>query len=222
MIITIDGPAGAGKSTVAKNLASKLGFTYIDTGAMYRALALKLINSDINPDDKEKVLELLENTSIELIPTREGNKVILDGEDVSDKIRTEEIGKITSKIAVYPEVRQYLVKLQRKLGKKYGNVVIEGRDTGTVIFPDAEIKLFLTASLKERAKRRKKQLEDKGLKIDLNKLIKDIEERDKRDMSRKETPLKPAKDAIIIDTTDLSLEQVLDKIVEIVNKHSLA
>ena len=220
MIITIDGPAGAGKSTVAKNLASKLNFIYIDTGAMYRALALKLINSGINPDDKEKVLELLENTSIELIPTREGNKVILDGEDVSDKIRTEEIGKITSKIAVYTEVRQYLVKLQRKLGEKYGNVVIEGRDTGTVIFPDAEIKLFLTASLKERAKRRKKQLEDKGLKIDLNKLIKDIEERDKRDMSRKDTPLKPAKDAIIIDTTDLSLEKVLDKIVEILNKYS--
>lgn len=220
MIITIDGPAGAGKSTVAKNLAKRLNFTYIDTGAMYRALALKLMKLGINPDNKENVLETLKNTNIGLIPTKNGNKVLLDNEDVSDNIRTEEVGKITSKIAVYPEVRKILVQLQRKLGEKYGNVVIEGRDTGTVIFPNAEVKLFLTASLEERAKRRKKQLEEKGLNIDLEEIIKAIEDRDKRDISRKDTPLKPSKDAIIIDTSNLSLEQVIDKIMNILNKNS--
>jgi cytidylate kinase len=216
MIIAIDGPAGAGKSSTAKALAKELGFTYLDTGAMYRAVAYKVSKIGIPLDDVKMIMEILKNTKIELIPTENGVKVLLDGEDVSDKIRNEKIGRITSKIASYSEVRKFMVKLQRELGKKYGNIVIEGRDTGTVIFPEAEVKIFMTASPEIRAKRRYEELKSKGLNVNYEEILKIINERDKQDSTRKDAPLKPAPDSIIIDTTNLSPSEVLEKIKEIV------
>ena len=216
MIIAIDGPAGSGKSTVAKLLAKKLGYTYIDTGAMYRAVALKIKNLGIDPEDLNKVLKIMEETSIDLEPDENGVKVFLDGKDVSKDIRTEEIGKIASKIARYPQVRKILVQMQRELGKKARDVVIEGRDTGTVIFPDADIKFFFTASPEIRAERRYKELKEKGLDVSYDEILKEVKERDYLDTTRKDSPLKPAKDAIIIDTSDKNLDEVLQEVLDIV------
>jgi len=216
LIIAIDGPAGSGKSTVAKLLAKKLGYTYIDTGAMYRAVALKIKNLGIDPEDLNKVLKIMEETSIDLEPDENGVKVFLDGKDVSKDIRTEEIGKIASKIARYPQVRKILVQMQRELGKKARDVVIEGRDTGTVIFPDADIKFFFTASPKIRAERRYKELKEKGLDVSYDEILKEVKERDYLDTTRKDSPLKPAKDAIIIDTSDKNLDEVLQEVLDIV------
>lgn len=218
MIVAIDGPAGAGKSSIAKELAKKLGFTYIDTGAMYRAVAFKIKKLNISPKDLNKILEVLNKTEIELIPSENGVKVLLDGEDISDKIRTEEVGKLSSQIAVYPEVRKFLVNLQRQMGLKYGNVVIEGRDTGTVIFPNAEVKIFLTASPEERARRRYNQLKEKGIDADYNEILKLVIERDTIDSTRKDAPLRPAEDSIIIDTTNKQFEDVLKEIISIIKE----
>ncbi|WP_293442408.1 (d)CMP kinase [Persephonella sp.] len=216
MIIAIDGPAGSGKSTIAKMIARELGFTYIDTGAMYRAVALKIKRLGINPDDPEAVLEVLKNTQIDLKPSEKGVKVFLDGEDVSDKIRTEEIGKIASKIARHKKVREILVQMQRELGKRAKNAVIEGRDTGTVVFPDADIKFFLTASAEVRAERRYRELKEKGLDVSYDKILREVQERDRLDKTRKESPLKPAEDAIIIDTSDKDINQVFRHLIEII------
>jgi len=218
MIITIDGPAGAGKSSIAKALAKELGFTYIDTGAMYRAVAYKIKKLGISPDNLEEILKILKETKIDLIPSEKGVKVLLDGEDISDKIRTEEIGKISSKIAVYPQVREYLVNLQREMGLKYKNIVIEGRDTGTIIFPNADIKIFMTASPEVRAKRRYEELKAKGQNVSYEEILKIVNERDERDKTRKDAPLKPAPDSIIVDTSNLEFKEVLKKIKEIVLK----
>lgn len=215
MIIAIDGPAGSGKSTIAKLLAKELGFTYIDTGAMYRAVALKIKRLGIDPDNKEAVINVLKETDIRL-KTNEEIKVFLDGEDVSSEIRTEEIGKIASKIARYPEVRKILVEMQRKIGEEAKNAVIEGRDTGTVIFPDADIKIFMTAKPEVRAERRFKELKEKGLNVSYDEILKEIVERDKLDTTREDSPLKPAKDAIIIDTSDKTLKDVFKEILSIV------
>ena len=215
MIIAIDGPAGSGKSTIAKLLAKELGFTYIDTGAMYRAVALKIKRLGIDPDNKEAVINVLKETDIRL-KTNEEIKVFLDGEDVSSEIRTEEIGKIASKIARYPEVRKILVEMQRKIGEEAKNAVIEGRDTGTVIFPDADIKIFMTAKPEVRAERRFKELKEKGLNVSYEEILKEIVERDKLDTTREDSPLKPAKDAIIIDTSDKTLKDVFKEILSIV------
>ncbi len=216
MIIAIDGPAGSGKSTIAKMIARELGFTYIDTGAMYRAVALKIKRLGINPDDPESVLEVLKNTQIDLKPSEKGVKVFLDGEDVSDKIRTEEIGKIASKIARHKKVREILVQMQRDLGKRAKNAVIEGRDTGTVIFPDADIKFFLTASAEVRAERRYKELKEKGFDVSYDRILSEVKERDRLDKTRKESPLKPAEDAIIIDTSDKDINQVFRQLINII------
>lgn len=216
MIIAIDGPAGSGKSTIAKMIARELGFTYIDTGAMYRAVALKIKRLGINPDNPEAVLEVLKNTQIDLKPSEKGVKVFLDGEDVSDKIRTEEIGKIASKIARHKKVREILVQMQRELGKRAKNAVIEGRDTGTVVFPDADIKFFLTASAEVRAERRYRELKEKGLDVSYDRTLREVQERDRLDKTRKESPLKPAEDAIIIDTSDKDINQVFRHLIEII------
>ncbi len=215
MIIAIDGPAGSGKSTIAKLLAKELGFTYIDTGAMYRAVALKIKRLGIDPDNKEAVINVLKETDIRL-KNNEEIKVFLDGEDVSSEIRTEEIGKIASKIARYTEVRKILVEMQRKIGEEAKNAVIEGRDTGTVIFPNADIKIFMTAKPEVRAERRFKELKEKGLNVSYDEILKEIVERDKLDTTRKDSPLKPAKDAIIIDTSDKTLKDVFKEILSIV------
>ncbi len=218
MIIAIDGPAGSGKSTVAKLVAKKLGFSYIDTGAMYRAVAYKVIKENI---PLERLPEILENLDLKLLDTNEGVKVILDGEDITDKIRTEQIGKKASQIAKIPEVRKKLVQLQRKLGLKAKNAVLEGRDIGTVVFPDAQLKIFLTASAKERARRRYNQLREKGLKISYDEILKAVIERDKTDMERKESPLKPAEDAVIIDTTNKTIDEVVQMIINIAKERKL-
>ncbi len=218
MIIAIDGPAGSGKSTIAKLLAKELGYTYIDTGAMYRALALKIKRKRIDPEDKEKVIQIAKNTDITLKPAEDGVKVFLDGEDVSKLIRTEEIGKIASKIARISEVRKVLVDMQRKLGKEAKNAVIEGRDTGTVIFPDADIKIFMTASPEVRAERRYKELKERGFDVSYEDILKEIKERDYLDETRKDSPLKPAKDAIIIDTSNKTLKEVFKDVLNIVLK----
>uniref|UniRef100_UPI0025E93226 (d)CMP kinase n=1 Tax=Persephonella sp. TaxID=2060922 RepID=UPI0025E93226 len=204
------------KSTIAKMIARELGFTYIDTGAMYRAVALKIKRLGINPDNPEAVLEVLKNTQIDLKPSEKDVKVFLDGEDVSDKIRTEEIGKIASKIARHKKVREILVQMQRELGKRAKNAVIEGRDTGTVVFPDADIKFFLTASAEVRAERRYRELKEKGLDVSYDKILREVQERDRLDKTRKESPLKPAEDAIIIDTSDKDINQVFRHLIEII------
>ena len=216
MIITIDGPAGSGKSTIAKMLAKELGFTYIDTGAMYRAVALMVKREGIDPDNPDAVVELMKKIQIDLKPAENGVQVFLNGEDVSKEIRTEEIGKIASKIARHSEVRKILVQMQRELGLRAKNVVIEGRDTGTVIFPDADIKFFFTASPEVRAERRYKELKEKGLNISYEEILKEIKERDHLDETRKDSPLRPAEDAIIIDTTDKSLSDVFQNVLKII------
>ncbi|WP_297456504.1 (d)CMP kinase [Persephonella sp.] len=216
MIITIDGPAGSGKSTIAKMLAKELGFTYIDTGAMYRAVALMVKREGIDPDNANAVVELMKKIQIDLKPAENGVQVFLNGEDVSREIRTEEIGKIASKIARHSEVRKILVQMQRELGLRAKNVVIEGRDTGTVIFPDADIKFFFTASPEVRAERRYKELKEKGLNISYEEILKEIKERDHLDETRKDSPLRPAEDAIIIDTTDKSLSDVFQNVLKII------
>lgn len=214
MIIAIDGPAGSGKSTVAKLLADKLGYTYIDTGAMYRAAALKLSKLNVDLNNEEKIINILENTDIIL----NQSQVLLDGEDVSKLIRTEEIGNIASIIARYPKVRKWMVSQQRELGLKGKDVVIEGRDAGTKIFPDADLKIFMTASPEVRAKRRVEQLKEKGFIVDYNHILQKIIERDKLDYERKESPLRPTEDYINIDTTDKTIEEVIDFIISLVEK----
>ncbi|WP_456392806.1 (d)CMP kinase [Persephonella sp.] len=218
MIIAIDGPAGSGKSTIAKMLAREFGFTYIDTGAMYRAVALKVKRAGIDPSDEKAVLKLMENTDIKLEPAENGVRVFLDGEDVSGLIRTEEIGKIASQIARFSQVRKRLVQMQRELGLKAKNAVIEGRDTGTVIFPDADVKIFMTASPEERANRRYRELVLRGLDVSYEKILTEIRERDRLDETRKDSPLRPAEDAVIIDTTGKELNQVFQEVLQLVKK----
>ncbi len=214
MIIAIDGPVGSGKSTIAKLVAQKLGFTYIDTGAMYRAVALKIIKTK-TPLKVSEIVKMMENTKIDLVQTEEGLKVYLDGEDVTEEIRTEDVAKLASQIARYGEIRKRLVQFQRKLGERAGNVVIEGRDTGTVIFPNAELKIYLTASPEERARRRYEQLKEKGFNVPFEHLVEKIKERDKMDMEREESPLKPAEDSVIIDTTDKTIDEVVEMIINL-------
>jgi cytidylate kinase len=214
MIIAIDGPAGSGKSTIAKLLAQKLGFTYIDTGSMYRSLALKILKLNIDPNNEEEVVKILENTDIKL----SDDKVFLDEEDVSQLIRTEEVGNTASLIARYKKVREFMVNKQREIGKLAKDAVIEGRDAGTKIFPDADLKIFMTASPEIRAKRRAQQLKEKGFVVDYNHILQKIIERDKMDYERKESPLRPTEDYITVDTTNKSVEEILEHITSLIKR----
>ena len=225
--IAIDGPAGAGKTTISKKMAEHFGYRYIDTGAMFRAIALKCLNNNVEPNDLEKVPALLEITKIEVDYNEEGKQIVhLDGEDVTEKIRTVEIGKAASDVGVVPEVRKYLLELQRDLAKKY-NVVMDGRDVGTAVLPHADVKIFLTASTEDRATRRHKELLAKGIFVTFEEVKKDLKYRDRNDTTRTIAPLKVARDAIIVDTTDIGLEQSIallkevigDRIYEIVRFH---
>ncbi len=212
-IITIDGPSGAGKSTVSKILADKLGYYYLDTGAMYRACALKAFKLGLNPDNPKHAQKVVQELNLHLEPKGRHLRIILDGEDVTDKIRTEEIGMGASKISRHQIVREKLWQIQREVGKNRG-IVAEGRDMGTVVFPDADFKFFLTASLEERAKRRFKELKERGINVNLDQLKKEVEKRDQQDSQRELAPLKPANDAIVIDTTNLTIDQVVDVLLE--------
>jgi cytidylate kinase len=205
--IAIDGPSGAGKSSVAKKLAARLNIDYIDTGAMYRAIAYKMLREGIGVEDRDALKAMLENTNIDF----SRGETILDGEVISGKIRTPEISKLASDASALPEVREKLVSLQRAMGEAK-SVVMDGRDIGTVVFPKAKYKFFLTATVKERAKRRWLELREKGLDVELDDVEADIIQRDHNDSTRELNPLRKAEDAIEIDTTAMNLEQVTQHI----------
>ena len=206
--IAIDGPGGAGKSTIAKLVGDKLGLEYIDTGAMYRAVGLKLNRKGIKPDDLISISNILEETTIDFV----NGKIILDGDDVSDIIRTQEISKFASIYSQIPEVRSKLVDIQRRIaaGK---SVIMDGRDIGTNVLTDAELKIFLTADSMVRARRRYDEFRSKGIKANLNDIHEEIKDRDYQDMNRKLNPLVQAEDAIMLDTSDMTIDEVVNTIV---------
>lgn len=216
-VIAIDGPAGSGKSTTARLVAQGLGFTYLDTGAMYRAFSLKALRNKIDLRNESEILSLVNDTQIELKVNNGRLKIILDGEDVTHKIRTQKIATVVSIVALHKTVRNWMVQQQRKMGEQ-GKIVAEGRDIGTVVFPDARLKIFLVASLKERAKRRQKNFCDEGESIDLKTVIKELEQRDHIDSTRAIGPLKKADDAIELDTTNLTIEEQVDFVIGQWNK----
>jgi len=214
--IAIDGPAGAGKSTLARLLSQRLGIPYVDTGAIYRALALKAYRLGISEEDEEKLGELARNLRIEFRRDERGLRVYLEGEDVSEEIRSPEITRLSSPVSKHPKVREALVGLQRELAKR--GAVMEGRDIGTVILPDADVKIFLTASVKERARRRYLELKEKGYEVDLEELEREIEERDRRDATRNTAPLRMAEDAVLLNTDNLSIEEMVEEALRIVRE----
>lgn len=213
LIIAIDGPAGSGKSTVSKLVAKKLGLLYLDTGAMYRALTLKAMEKKLNLKDKKALVKMARNTNIKLKASADLKRVnvFLDKRDVTYQIRTPEVTDNIKYVAVVPGVRKCMVKIQRSMGEKQG-AVLEGRDTTTVVFPDATYKFYLDADLKERAKRRYKELRELGVKVSLREVEDDARRRDRSDKTRLVGPLKMAKDAIYIDTTKMSIDEVVERI----------
>ncbi len=207
--IAIDGPAGAGKSTIAKNVAKKLNILYLDTGAMYRAVGLYAINNNIDPQDETSVTDMLEDVDITVEYDNGFQKTLLNGKDVSSLIRTEDVSKAASAVSKWPQVRKKLVSLQKAIAKKM-SIVMDGRDIGTYVLPDAEYKFFLTASVKQRAKRRFDELSAKGIEVNLEEIESDIAKRDYQDSNREHSPLYRAEDALEIDTTVLGIQEVLD------------
>lgn len=213
-VVAIDGPAGAGKSSVAKRVAQALGYRYLDTGALYRALAWKAIKSGLRPQDTGYIVDMTRETKVELQQHNGEQRVLVDGEDVTEAIRAPEVANLASPISAIPEVREILLDWQRDFAKQ-GGTVAEGRDTGTVVFPNAGVKIFLTASLEERARRRHKELLERGIDISLQQVKLDMEARDQRDSTRHVAPLRPAPDAVIIDTEHLSLDEVVEEVLKI-------
>jgi len=218
LVIAIDGPVGAGKSTVAKLVARKLGYLYVDTGAMYRAIALKALKLGMDINDPVAVAMLAEASDIQLQQQEDGSvRIFLDGEDVTEAIRTLEVSEASSIVSAHEGVRKVLAERQKAMAK-LGGVVIEGRDIQTVIAPDAEVKIFLTASLEERARRRWLELQQKGISVSYEEVLQEVKERDERDRTRAIAPLKKAPDAIEIDTTQMTPKEVADKIIELACK----
>lgn len=215
LIVAIDGPSGAGKSTLSKLLAQRLDYVHLDTGAMYRCVALAALTQGIDSADQERLGILVQQLKIEFVHTPAGDLVFLDREDVSAAIRTPEVSLLTSKIAAAPQVREALVVLQRRLGAS-GGVVLEGRDIGTVVFPQAQVKFFLSASAAERGQRRFDELIAKGVKVSLQQTISDVIARDLADSEREHAPLLQAEDALVIDSTNMSIEEVLALMVSVV------
>ena len=216
--IAIDGPAGAGKSSIAKALSKRLGYIYIDTGAMYRAVALFFLENNVADGTDSRIESLLEKLEISIKYEDGAQKVILNGEDVTGKLRLEEIGKLASKFSAIGSVREKLVALQRKLAQKE-NVVMDGRDIGTVVLPNADLKIYLSASSKVRAKRRYLELLEKGYTdLDINEIEDEIIKRDEADMNREISPLKQADDAYYLDSSDMTLEEVVSKILSMVKE----
>ncbi|HZK18349.1 MAG TPA: (d)CMP kinase [Clostridia bacterium] len=214
--LAIDGPAGAGKSTIARLVAKELGFTYIDTGAMYRALTLDALDSNISMADEGSLTALASGFDINFTPTGEGTRVISGNRDVTEEIRAPVVSRNVSFVAKVPGVRRHLTELQRKLAAP-GGVVMEGRDIGTEVLPDAEIKIFLTASIEERARRRYLEMTERGYEVNPGVLHKEIEERDSIDSSRSVAPLRIAEDALIIDCSDMAIDDVVNTVMEIVS-----
>jgi cytidylate kinase len=216
-VITIDGPSGAGKGTVARIVAEQLGWHLLDSGAIYRVLAVAAQHHNIGVDDEDSLLPVAAHLDVQFQICSEGEgKVILEGEDVSNAIRTEEIGALASKVAAFPRVREALLRRQRAF-KVAPGLVADGRDMGTVVFTQAPVKVFLTASAEERAQRRFNQLNEKGFDVKIGRLLDDIRQRDERDQNRKVAPLVPAEGALIIDSTELSIDEVVSKILSFCN-----
>lgn len=209
--VAIDGPAGAGKSTIAKLVAKKKKYIYVDTGAMYRAMAIHFLKKNICPEETEKVIRACEDADVSITYENGVQQVYLNGENVTSRLRTEEVGNMASKTSAIPEVRGKLLELQRGLAETE-DVIMDGRDIGTNILPNADVKIYLTASVETRAKRRYEELIEKGISCDLKNIETDIRERDERDMSRKIAPLKQAKDAILVDSSEMNIQEVVDTI----------
>ncbi len=219
LIIAVDGPAGAGKSTIAARLARKLGYVNLESGAMYRALALKAIENDISFDDESALAALADNSRIQLEPTINGNRVLLDDVDVTQRVREPDVTEAASRVSIHPKVREWMVSHQRALGIK-GGVVMEGRDIGTKVFPDADLKIFLDADPVVREQRRLEQQRQKGITIASSSLsmAAEIRERDHRDRTRAASPLTPAPDALILDSTAMSEDEVLSRLEDAIKK----
>lgn len=211
--IAIDGPAGAGKSTIARIIAEKLGYLYIDTGAMYRAVTLYMIENDISIDDINKITRLMDCMDIRL----NKGSIFVNGRDITDEIRSQKVNKLVSPVSAIPEVREKLVELQRNIASE-NSVVMDGRDIGSNVLKDADVKIFLTASVEERARRRCQEMVQKGVNVDLNIIIKDISIRDKADSERKLNPLIKADDAVVVDTTGKSIDEVVEIILGIIEE----
>ncbi len=213
--VAVDGPAGAGKSSVAKAAAKELGFVYVDTGALYRTIALHLLEKGQNPGDSAAAEAALPELDIRLAYAPEGQKVFCNGEDVTGRIRTPEVSMGASAVAAVPAVRAFLLGLQRGLAKEH-NVLMDGRDIGTVVLPDAPLKIFLTASPEERARRRVRQMEEGGQAADFAAILQDIRQRDFQDSTRETAPLKPAADSVLLDTSGISFQESVEKLVSLV------
>jgi len=211
-VIAIDGPAGSGKSTIAKSVAKNMGYLYIDTGAMYRALTLKAVKNSIDLNSGKELVALSGKTDIKLVTSKDGLKVLLDGEDVSSAIRELAVSEKVKYIAKVRGVREHMVRMQRELGRSADGAVLEGRDIGTVVFPDARHKFFMDASFDERVARRFKELKDRSVDCTREEVAKDLKERDESDINRKVGPLKKAEDAERIDTTDMTIDEVVTEI----------
>ena len=216
-VVAIDGPAGTGKGTVTKIVSEKLNLINIDTGAMYRAVTVKALKNNIKPEEPEKIAEILKDISIKLNIKDGKQQVLLDGEDVTEEIRTTKVDSCVAKFAAINEVREKIKPLQRKM-RSEGNIIMEGRDIGTVIFPDADVKIYLDATVEERANRRYKQNIEKGIDCNYEEVLKSMQERHILDTTRKIAPLKQADDAVYLDSTELTIDEVVQKVIEIINE----
>ena len=212
--VAIDGPAGAGKSTIAKLVAKEKGYIYVDTGAMYRGLAIHFLDKGIQPQETEKVIEACKDAEVTIAYEDAVQHVYLNGKDISSRLRNEEVGNMASVTSAIPEVRKKLLELQQNLAKTQ-NVIMDGRDIGTCVLPHADVKVYLTASVETRAKRRYQELQEKGEDCNLEEIAHDIEERDRRDMTREIAPLKQAEDAVLVDSSDMTIAEVVKTIVDL-------
>ena len=212
--VAIDGPAGAGKSTIAKLVAKEKGYIYVDTGAMYRGLAIHFLDKGIQPQETEKVIEACKDAEVTIAYEDAVQHVYLNGKDISSRLRNEEVGNMASVTSAIPEVRKKLLELQQNLAKTQ-TVIMDGRDIGTCVLPHADVKVYLTASVETRAKRRYQELQEKGEDCNLEEIAHDIEERDRRDMTREIAPLKQAEDAVLVDSSDMTIAEVVKTIVDL-------
>ncbi len=220
LAVAIDGPAGAGKSTIAKKVAAELGYIYIDTGALYRAVTLACIEKGIELSNVEEIKSLLPQLDISLIFLNGEQHILLGDKDVSEIIRTEQVSMATSRVSAIPEVRSYLLELQRSFAQN-NDVIMDGRDIGTVVLPNAQVKIFLTASPEKRAQRRVLQLREQGIECDKEKILFDIVQRDYNDMHRETAPLKAAENSVTVDTSDMTLEEVVKEISELIKERTI-